>query len=90
MIFIAILAEMEEITKIRMTFIQHSFGLRFAAVVINAGIVIGAVKATMQISAATRTLLLPADESFEFNFSFALVANCHIDRHIDVNANSQG
>lgn len=88
--FAAVIEETEKVTEIRAVLIQYSFCLCFVAVVINAGIVISAVKATMQVGFAIQTLLLPADKFFEFNFFLALVTNCHIDRHIDVTANSQG
>lgn len=67
----------EKITKIGVAFIQHSFGLRFAAIIIRAYIIKRAVKATMQVSSAGGTLRLPADKKIFRYFILAFVANIH-------------
>jgi len=46
------LSKVEKITKIGAALVEHSFGLRFAAVVRRACIIKRAVKAGMQISSA--------------------------------------
>jgi len=71
------LFESEKITKIRAGFIQHSFGLRFAAVVICAYVVERAIKAAMQISSAGRALRLPSDKKILRDFFFTFVAYVH-------------
>lgn len=67
----------EKITKIRPAFVQHSFGLRFVAVIISACIIKRAVKATMQISSAGGALRLPAYKKILRDFFFTSVANVH-------------
>jgi len=71
------LFKFEKITKIGTGFIQHSFGLRFTAVVISANFVKRTVKAAMQISAAGRALRLPSDKNILRNFFFTFVADVH-------------
>jgi hypothetical protein len=72
------LFEFEKITKIGTDFIQHSFGLRFAAVVISAYVVKRTIKAAMQISSAGRALRLPADKKIIDYFFLTFMANFHI------------
>lgn len=71
----------EKITKIGAAFVQHSFGLRFAAVIIRAYIIKGAVQAAMQIGSAGGALRLPADKKILRNFFFTLVADVHAMFH---------
>ncbi|OGP66294.1 MAG: hypothetical protein A2W27_12000 [Deltaproteobacteria bacterium RBG_16_44_11] len=73
----------EKITKIRPAFVQHSFGLRFAAVIIRACIIKKAVKATMQISSAGGALRLPAYKKILRNFFITFVANVHARKNTD-------
>jgi hypothetical protein len=80
---------MEKVAEIRAVFIQYPFGLSLATVVINSGIVICTIEATMQIGCAVWTLLLPADNFSQFNFLAAVIANCHTNKHIDDYMNSQ-
>jgi len=72
------LFEFEIITKIGTDFIQHSFGLRFAAVVISAYLVKRTIKAAMQINPAGRALRLTSDKKITRDFFFTFVANFHI------------
>ena len=69
--------ESEEITKIGAAFIQHSFGLRFAAVIIRAGVIKRAVKTAVQINAAGRALRLPSDKKIIRDFFFTFVTDFH-------------
>jgi hypothetical protein len=71
------LFEFEKITKIRAGFVQNSFGLRFAAVVICPWLVERAIEAAMQISSAGRALRLPSDKKILRDFFFAFVAKVH-------------
>ena len=74
--------ESEKITKIGADFIQHSFGLRFAAVIIRALIIKRAIEAAMQISFAGGALRLPADKKIRSNFFFTFVADVHASKNI--------
>jgi hypothetical protein len=67
----------EKITKIGAAFIQYSFGLRFAAVIIRACIIKKAIKAAMQISSAGGALGLPADKKIRCDFFITFVADFH-------------
>jgi len=71
------LFEFEKITKIGTAFIQHSFGLRFAAVVICAYFVERAIKAAMQISSAGRALRLPTDKKIIRDFFSTFMTDIH-------------
>jgi hypothetical protein len=71
------LFEFEKITKIGAAFIQHSLGLRFAAVVICPWLVERAIEAAMQISSAGRALRLSSDKKILRDFFFAFVADVH-------------
>ena len=71
------LLESEIITKIGAGFFQYPFGLRFAAVVICAGIIKRTVETAMQINAARMALRLPADKKILCNFFFTFMANVH-------------
>jgi len=70
------LFEFEKITKIGTGFVQHSFGLRFAAVVICAEF-IEAVKAIIEINAAGGALCMPSDNKIISYFFFTLVTGFH-------------
>jgi hypothetical protein len=71
------LPEAEIITKIGAGFIQHSFRLRFPAVIVDTALIKSAIPTAVQIGAAKGTLFLPSDETFELNFFFTLMANFH-------------
>ena len=71
----------EKITKIGAAFVQHSFGLRFAAVVICAYIIKRAVEAAMQISSAGGALRLPADKKILCDFFITFVADVHSNKN---------
>ncbi|MGA2525063.1 MAG: hypothetical protein ABSF79_00385 [Smithellaceae bacterium] len=71
----------KKITKIGAGFVQHSFGLRFAAVIIRTYIIKRAVKATMQVSSAGGTLRLPADKKIRRDFFFTFMTNVHASKN---------
>jgi hypothetical protein len=76
------LLKVEKIAIIGAAFAQHSFGLRFAAVIVRAFIIKRAVEAAMQISSAGRALRLPADKKILCDFFFTFVANVHTNKNI--------
>ncbi len=71
----------EKITKIGAALLQHSFSLRFVAIVIRAGIIERTVKTAMQISSAGWALRLPADKKILCDFFFTFVADVHIGKN---------
>jgi hypothetical protein len=79
----------KKITKIRAGFIQDSFSLWFPAIIVCTTLIKSAIQAAMQVGAAVRTLLLPADKAFGVNLFPTLMANFHNSNNIDVINNSQ-
>jgi hypothetical protein len=63
-----------------MEFIENSFSLRLAAVVIHANFVKRAVKAAMQINPAIRALRLPPDKKILRDFLPAFITNPHANK----------
>ena len=71
----------EKIAKIGTTFVQYSFGLRFAAVVICPYLVERAIQTAMQVGSAGRALRLPSDKKIFRYFILAFMANIHTRLH---------
>jgi len=69
--------EAEGVAEIGAAFIQNPFGLRLAAIVIDAAFIKKAVEAAVKIGSAVRALSLSADKQIIRNFFFAILAGFH-------------